>query len=192
MKASLITLLPLACFMQSALAAPALAGNNRRSIVGSPTRSTEVAKRGLLDGLLGSSGSSSTNDITDIPQLGQLSVLVTNVVNLVEAIDATITGAGTGNVTSIIPQLTSQLGALQTALAPLSGILSGLTGGDLTQGAGVATLLARLYNALATLVAQLSTATSQDLPALTPITRLVSQILTSVGPVLNLGLLNIL
>lgn len=86
MKASLFTLLPLACFMQSALAAPAVAEKDTRAIVGSPVKSTELADRGLLDGLLGTGSSSGSDDITGIPALGQLSVLVTTVVGLVQDI----------------------------------------------------------------------------------------------------------
>lgn len=86
MKASLFTLLPLACFMQSALAAPAVAEKDTRAIVGSPAKSAELADRGLLDGLLGTGSSSGNDDITGIPALGQLSVLVTTVVGLVQDI----------------------------------------------------------------------------------------------------------
>lgn len=187
MKASLFTLLPLACFMQSTLAAPAVAEKDIRAIVGAPAKS-EVAERGLLDGLLGSSGSGSSGssgsgDITDVPQLGQLSVLVTNVVQLVQSIgtysprpqttlasltrldpDGTLTGAG-GNLTSVAPVLTGQLTQLQSLLAPLQSITSGLPVGglNLSQIADLASLLARLFNAVATLVTQLSTVTCMSL-----------------------------
>jgi len=98
MKASLIALLPVACFMQSALAAPAAAhvDNEARAIVGAPTTSSslserDVEKRDLIGGLLGglggsSGGSSSGSDVTNLPELGQLNVLVTQVVNIVKGI----------------------------------------------------------------------------------------------------------
>ena len=94
MKASLIALLPVACFMQSAIAAPA--ANDARAVVGAPTTSSSLAERdvekrdlvgGLLGGLGGSSGgSSSGSDPTNLPELGQLNVLVTEVVNIVKGI----------------------------------------------------------------------------------------------------------
>jgi hypothetical protein len=85
MKASLISLLPLACFMQSALAAPASVGKDTRAIVGATVASSELVERSLVDRATGP-GTAESRDITDISQLGQLAVLVSDVINLVKSI----------------------------------------------------------------------------------------------------------
>lgn len=67
-------------------------------------------------------------------------------------------------MTNLVPGLTDQLGQLESALSGVDGIVSSLTGLklDVTQIGGLSSLLARLYNAIGTLVAQLSTVTGMS------------------------------
>ncbi|KAB5580499.1 hypothetical protein GE09DRAFT_439608 [Coniochaeta sp. 2T2.1] len=194
MKASMITLLPLACF---AIAAPT-AEIEAKSIVGTPaTTSPELADRSLLSPVLGpilNLAPVPIPDLTALPELGQLSLLVTTVVNTVKAIDDTVAGVNGANVTNIVPTLTNQLTVLQTTLSGLQAATSGLTGTalNLTQIAGVTALLAQLFNALATTLAQITTLTSLNVPngALNPVTSLLTQLLTDVTSVLDLNILS--
>jgi hypothetical protein len=83
-------------------------------------------------------------------------------------LDDTVSGDD-GNVIGIVGPLTGELTLLQSTLAPLQSIIDGLSGQNLnvTQLANLGSLLARLFNAIATLVAQLSTVTGMS-PALHP------------------------
>ncbi|KAB5563624.1 hypothetical protein GE09DRAFT_1220169 [Coniochaeta sp. 2T2.1] len=193
MKASMITLLPLACF---AIAAPT-AEIDAKSMVGTP----ELADRGLLSPILNPVLGPILNlapvpipDLTALPELGQLSLLVTTVVNTVKAIDDTVAGANGGDITSIVPTLTNQLTGLKTTLSGLQAATSGISGSTLNLNliAGVTALLARLLNALATLLAQITTLTSLNVPngALNPVTSLVTQLLNDVTGLLDLNILS--
>jgi len=201
MKASLITLLPVACFMQGALTAPAaaVAESEARSMVGPPSLTPAIAERdlvdrGLLSGLLGLPNIGPVPDVLDVPELGNLNTLVTQVVNVVRSIDDTISGSNGRNLTTLIPAVTDKLTLLKTTLVGLQAALEGVdtTALTATQLLGIGTLLNRVVNAITTLIAQLTTVLARGVPngGLDPITALLNQLLTSLGSILNLSILN--
>lgn len=129
--------------------------------------------------------------------------------------DSLLTGAT--DVSTIVPSLTSQLDSLQSKISSVQSAVSDVSGSDglsLLQAAGVSGLLNRVYNAVATLLDGVTTVTcklSSHQPrtlrtlvigganasladtslgsTLDPVTTLVNQIVTSLGPILNLNLI---
>jgi hypothetical protein len=209
MKASLITLLPLACFTQSALAAPhvaatgmeAAAGMEAKHNVSSHNASHALNERDLIGGLLGALNGlplAPLDLLSSLPELGPLATLVTQVLSIVNSIGiravlipqrersvvpltplnvdgllgglnpGDLAGAGGGasswnatGATGAVPNITGQLNNLQSTLQNVQGSVKSLAGSgggalSLPLLTGVSVLLNRVFNAVATLAAQVT------------------------------------
>jgi len=216
MKASLIVLAPLACFMQGSLAAPtpAVAAPEVRAVstVDAPVTNEVAERRDLLGGLLGGltgGGDSSSVAVPDVSSLtdvvNQVLATVTQILNSITSLNGNLGGSvgvgggtvggnagGSADLSGLVATLTSQIQSLLALLGNIQSIATAILGSNPGQAEvqQVQALLDQVYNAVKQVVAGLTTLSSQNLlgGALTPVLQLVTQIVTSLGGLLSLSL----